>query len=426
MGEIERIKQSQKGCLNDANEFAERFIYQNPAYQYMTYPLFWIAYDYFSKGRVPADSEEKCAEEGRILYWRRGERCFFVWGSISPLLTEALEKRFEAKAVFISLNRRGFNMYRRGKLDISVRKRCTTPSFAIPAGYPEPLASAAAEFLKRRLGSVESFMESFNDAAERLSPIFMITDEDRTKYKKAAVLSCRGMNIRTITIQHGMTPSTSSSGIPYANESFAPLYSDSFIAWGESAFSFMSQNGVEPERVKVCGRPDYVCSCRSGKKRRALLVIDQQFLSFEEEREIYYRGVKDIISGIEGGAAIYMRGNYNREYLKEIGLDKYCIEWRPGGIEREICSSSAVLSYASTALVEAAESGVKAVSFDYMERGDVFGFKGRIETCSSAEEAVKAVKSTSSSAGEGIEFLIKARGKEAAENAADAAEETAG
>jgi len=427
MERYEDIKKKQIYSYKRALEVSNKFIEINPKLTYMSYPLFWLSYDYYRNGKcAEMRIEEKSAIEKNIPSFNiEKKRCFLVWGGVSTILIKTLEERFSAKAIKINMNRRGLNFLLFDTLNISVRNVSHSGKYYIPECTPEDLAKSISIFMENRLGAVERFIEKYTKALTTYNPIFALFDEDRTKYKRAAAVSCRHTGVPSFTLQHGLTPYTSQSGIPYANESFAPLYTDYFLAWGKTTENFMKENGVEKDRVIVCGRPLKTFRCRERKLKRDILVIDQQFLGFDDERELYYDGIKNLLNNSGFSSSIYLRGSYNLNYLKKIGLDKHCIKWSRNGIAKEICSSRAVVSYASTAVIEALELGVPSVSFDYLNRGDVFKMDSSsiVRTCLSAEipeMAGKVCKRGTPDRDDVLQTIISINGKESAGSVAEA------
>jgi len=84
-----------------------------------------------------------------------------------------------------------------------------------------------------------------------------------------------------------------------------------------------------------------------------------------------------------------------------------------------------VFSYASTAIVEALEMGVPSVSFDYLNRGDVFKMDSasivRTSLMSALPEITAMVcKRGASDREDVLDRIISKRGCESAQSAADA------
>ncbi len=240
-------------------------------------------------------------------------------------------------------------------------------------------------------------MNRLNDLLIRMfdhnKPQFIILSEDRTKYNRVIVKAAKQYEIPIFILQHGITPKVKINQMPFANESFAPLYGDFILAWGKNAKQYLREIGINEKKILICGNPDYNINNVKNKRKKELLIIDQQFIGQKNEMELSYKPLIEILDKHEIPYKIYLRMEYNRKYIETLTDEKHIIKWKKGLIKKLIKKYSLTLGFYSTAIMESVINLTPSISFDSMSRGDVMGFHSKYLKCiADADEIIKAYK----------------------------------
>ncbi|MDD3804475.1 MAG: hypothetical protein PHW02_08865 [bacterium] len=251
---------------------------------------------------------------------------------------------------------------------------------------------AAERIAEDHLNDLSRFRNEAERVFSRRKPEFVLLDEDRTKYKRVLTEEASKAGVRTVVMQHGITMEHLNSGIPFADDSFTPLYADSFFCWGEKSLRYMEEKPENSGKIIVGGSPNLSFCFNGERKVRDVVIIDQQFQSVEEERSLAYEELIKMLESSNIDYAIYLRMEHNRDYLTKLTGGKV-IDWRRNGVREEIRKSRVAIGFTSTALIESLYQGVPAISYDYMENGDVLGLEGgAISSVSSTGEIGKKIK----------------------------------
>ncbi|MFO8062352.1 MAG: hypothetical protein R6U31_05445 [bacterium] len=224
-------------------------------------------------------------------------------------------------------------------------------------------------------------IERFSSVLDKLfcekKPLFILLDQDRTKFRRIIAMKAHQHSIPVYVIQHGMTPACTDNSIPFANESFFPIHCDKIFTWGRHAAQYLIEGGVNPENIIEAGNPYIPDIDDSIRPSGELLVIDQQFEGQEEEREFSYRKLTDALESSGREYSIYLRNDYNREFLTKIAGKGRVLSWSKDSAAANMLKHCITLGFYSSALIESIALNRPAVACDFMGRGNVMGFEGR-------------------------------------------------
>lgn len=104
------------------------------------------------------------------------------------------------------------------------------------------LAGAGAASAGRQFGWLGELWRVF----ERAPPRCVVLDEDATPWKRAIVAVARAFGVRTLVVQHGA---------PCVSFGFAPLAADAIAVWGGAAQRQLLAWGVPPDKIVLTGAP---------------------------------------------------------------------------------------------------------------------------------------------------------------------------
>lgn len=233
------------------------------------------------------------------------------------------------------------------------------------------------ELINSNIVDIERFSSVLDKLFCERKPLFILLDQDRTKFRRIIAMKARQHSVPVYVIQHGMTPACTDNSIPFANESFFPLYCDRIFTWGKHAAHYLTDGGVNPQNIIVAGNP-YIPDIETNIiPSDELLIIDQQFEGQEDERELSYRKLIDILKSSGREYSIYLRNEYNRDFLTNIAGRERILSWSKNSAPANIMKHRITVGFYSSALIESIALNRPAVACDFMGRGNVMGFEGR-------------------------------------------------
>ena len=362
----DRQDENEHKAITITDEYTAKY----PEKSYMRYSFLWAAFNTLnnSEFRVRKREYKKFIFANNISV---NKRYFINWGIDNKKILNQFE-RAGYSAIKIKLTQRAFGLMIKNTIYYPMHRGRYKSSNNQDASIEENFNSIEENMKYDEV----HLRNSFRTLMEGKRPEFIIVNEDRTKYVRLLIETAGALGIKVFTVQHGLTPIVMDNHIPFANESFAPLNGDYICCWGENSKKYLIDNNVPQEKIIITGNADadiHVKQTESAYRR--ILVIDQQYIGQDEEMIYTYNKLLKCLDSNEIDYYIYMRGQYNYDYLKNVCKPGSLIKWQKGMIHHYMNLADKVVGFYSTAVLESLLSGTDAVSFDALQRGDVMGFK---------------------------------------------------
>lgn len=371
-----------------SKHITDNFIKSNPQFDEMRYSLLWTAYHTLrsNKFRLLNKSEKR-----HYFFNGKVNGKYFIQRGIKRGLLRQIEKNgIRSHDFYITSKNIGFQLPKRTIFPLSYTNMKSNISIELEN-------SAINSNFKTLINNNFSDMNRLNDILIKMfnynKPQFIVLSEDRTKYNRVIVKAAKKFEIPVFILQHGITPKVKTNQMPFANESFAPLYGDYILAWGKNAKQYLKEIGINESKILICGNPDYNINNTKNTRKRELLIIDQQFIGQKNEMELSYKPLIETLNKNRIPYKIYLRMEYNRKYIEDLTDEKHIIKWKRGLIKRLIKEYSLTLGFYSTAIMESVINLTPSISFDSMNRGDVMGFHSKYLKCiTDVDEIVRAYR----------------------------------
>ncbi|MEJ5307724.1 MAG: hypothetical protein WHT27_05450 [candidate division WOR-3 bacterium] len=365
--DIKSIKEDQRKKYILSVEKVEHFINLYPEFKNLRYSLLWATYDSFSENFIYR-KKKKNLFSVNLKIKNPKEPFFLSFGNLPfGIIDKFFEKKINNITVRITSSPFGFSdernlVYSRmGRFPISIKK----------FDGEHEIENLYKDIIQDNYYDLERFKKMLQKYFSKNLPLFVLVDEDRTKFKKVLIEHFKKEGIKTFVFQHGITPIFESS-LPMIKESFAPLNADFFVCWGKASYIYL-KNFIPENRIIIGGNPTFEIKCDKTEEEIDLLLIDQQFLGFEEEFEYVYKKIAKMFERLDVNFKVYLRNEYNIRFLKKIFSEDKLIKWGKGKIKRFIERSKIVSGFYSTALLEAMFFCKPVILFDFLNRGDFLG-----------------------------------------------------
>lgn len=361
------IKENQMKKYILSVEMVEHFLNLYPEFKNLKYSLLWATYDSFSENFL-YKKKRKNLFSMNLKIKNPKEPFFLSFGNLPRSIQEKfLEKKINNITVKITNSPFGFFdgqnlVYSRiGRVPISIK--------VVDIEYK--IGNLYKDIVQDNYYDLERFEKMLQKYFSKKLPLFVLVDEDRTKFKHILVEYFKEKGVKTFVFQHGITP-ISESCLPMIKESFAPLNADFFVCWGNASYLYL-KNFIPENRIIVGGNPAFEINCSKIEEDIDLLLIDQQFIGFEEEFEYVYEKIAKMLKGLDTNFKVYLRNEYNFQFLKKIFSENKLIKWEKGKIKELIKRSKIVTGFYSTALLEAMFLCKPVIVIDFLNRGDFLG-----------------------------------------------------
>ncbi len=387
--DIEKIKESQIKNYNFTLEKVNNFFKLNPQFKNLEYSFLWTTYDSFSKN-FKYKKKKKNILSINLIFKNPPEKFFLTFGNIPPSIVYYLTEK-NMKNISVKLTNKPYGFFngkeliysRIGRVPFDIGSNKVTFNDEIEKMYREILFDNYYDLLRFEMLLEKLFSKNL--------PLFILVDEDRTKFKRALIEYFRKKRVKSFVFQHGITPFDDQIPLPMMKESFVPLNAEHFICWGKHSYSYL-KNFISEDKIIIGGNPTYEIEKPKGIKDIDLLLIDQQFIGFEEEFEYVYKRVFNMLEKLNVDYKLYLRNEYNYSFLRKIFSEKRLIKWEKGKIKRIIACSDVIAGFYSTALLEAMFLCKPVIMIDFLERGDFLGLtkSGMVEIIKSESEFEKS------------------------------------
>jgi len=366
------ILKKQKEASARSIEYTEDLIKSVSQFKIFQYSLLWTIYrtitdeNYSFNSKIPRPA---------ILFSGKlpPERYYLYSGNIPCSIIEELEQN-SIHGMDLRLTGMGIGYIISGALKFP-------RSFKYKNIYQGKDSNRAERNIRELVNSNIVDIERFSSVLDKLfcerKPLFILLDQDRTKFRRIIAMKARQHSVPVYVIQHGMTPACTDNSIPFANESFFPIHCDKIFTWGRHASHFLKDGGVNPQNIIEAGNPYIPDIDTNIIPSDELLIIDQQFEGQEEERELSYRKLIDILKSSGRQYSIYLRNEYNREFLTSIAGRERILSWSKNSVPANIMKHRITVGFYSSALIESIALNRPAVACDFMGRGNVMGFEER-------------------------------------------------
>jgi len=396
----DELREKEKQNYFKTLKITKNLIAENPDLKELEYSFNWALFSHFNSNSQYSSKKENNSMFAKLSMPKRGY--FIYFGDIDGKIINKLESEG-----LISLRIR----LTKQKIGYSTENEIVFPQsykktkIIIKGDYDKSVKSEIEKIACDNLSDLNRFKKEVGRLFKKQKPAFVLLDEDRTKYKYSLADIAGEANVKSFVIQHGITLKKIGSGVPFADESFAPLHSDYFLCWGGNALEYMNLSPKAKGRVFITGASKMSFNEKYSEKKNPLLIIDQQFLSQEAEREFAYETLISELDREKIDFRIYLRMNHNRNYLERL-TDKRVIEWRRGTILKNISESKCVLGFTSTALLESLYSYTPAISYDYLGFKDQIGFASDVSSSSSSlKEIIEKIRMFTSQDRKKSDFL---------------------
>ncbi len=384
----DKVLNMQNEWERKAKHITDKFIKSNPEFDEMNYSFLWTAYHTLRNNGFKLLSKN---EKKHYFLSGKVNGKYFIQRGIKKELLKKIEKNgIRSHNFYITSKNIGFQLpnktifplsYKNMKCDIDFKLENNT----INSNFKTLINNNFADM--KRLNDLLIKMFNHN------KPRFIILSEDRTKYNRIIVKAARQFRVPVFILQHGITPKVKANQMPFANESFAPLYGDYILVWGENAKQYLREIGINENRILICGNPNYNIVSNKIARKKELLIIDQQFIGQKNEMELSYKPLIEVLNNNKIPYKIYLRMEYNKKYIEGLINSKCIIKWKKGLIKKIIKEYSLTLGFYSTAIMESVINLTPSISFDSMNRGDVMGFHSKYLKCiTDVDEIVKVYK----------------------------------
>lgn len=386
--DIKSIKEEQRKKYFLSVEKVDYFLNHYPEFKNLKYSLLWATFDSFSKKFFYKKKKKNVFSMN--LKIKDPQKPFFL--SFGNLPHDIVDRFFERKIknVTIRITNNPFGYFDGQSL---VYSRIGRVPFLIEKNKTEnKIENLYKDIIMDNYFDLERFKKLLEKYFSKNLPLFVFVDEDRTKFKQVLIEFFKEKGIKTFVFQHGITP-ISEAGLPMIKESFAPLIADFFVCWGNASYMYL-KNLIPEDRIIIGGNPAFEIDCAQSEEDIDLLLIDQQFLGFEEEFEYIYKRTAKLFEGLEIKYKVYLRNEYNFNFLKKIFSEDNLIKWERGKIKKLIKRSKIVSGFYSTALLEAMFFCKPVIVIDFLDRGDFLGLarSGMAEIVSDENDFRKVYK----------------------------------
>ncbi|HAF08053.1 MAG: hypothetical protein QME48_04995 [bacterium] len=368
--DINKIKESQIKNYKFTLNKVDSFLKLNPQFKNLWYSFLWVTYDSFSK-RFKYRKKKKNFLSINLKLKNPPQKFFLTFGNIpSGIVDHLTEKNIENVSVKLTdkpcgfFNGKNFIYSRVGRMPFYLDAKRITFKDEIEKIYREIIFDNYPDLVRFEFLIEKLFSKNL--------PSFILVDEDRTKFKRVLIEYFRKKRVKSFVFQHGITPFDETIPLPMMKESFTPLNADFFICWGEHSYSYL-KNFIPEDRLIIGGNPNYEIEKNDGVNDIDILIIDQQFIGFEEEFEYVYKRVFDILKNLNVNYMVYLRNEHNYSFLKRIFSKKKLIKWEKGKIKKVIANSKIITGFYSTALLEAILLCKPVIMIDFLKRGDFLG-----------------------------------------------------
>ncbi|MGE3062602.1 MAG: hypothetical protein AB7T10_03115 [bacterium] len=383
----DELREKEKQNYFKTLKITKNIITENPDLKELEYSFNWAIFSHFNSNSQYLSKRENKSIFARISMPKK--RYFIYFGDIDRKIIEKIES--EGLVSFkIKLTRQKIGYVTENEIVFPQTYQKT--KIIIKGDYDKSVKNEIEKITADNISDLNRFKKEVGRLFKKSKPAFVLLDEDRTKYKYALADIASEFNIKSFVIQHGITLKTNNSGVPFANESFAPLHGDYFLCWGRNAFEYMNLFPKSKGRVFITGSSKMSFNEKNAERKNPLLIIDQQFFSQEAERKFAYETLVSDLNRENMDFRVYLRMNHNRNYLKKL-TDGRIIEWKRGSIKNNISESKCVLGFTSTALLESLYSYTPAISYDYLGFNDQIGFFSKVSLSSSSlKEIIKQIR----------------------------------
>ncbi len=386
--DTESIKEYQIKKYILSVEKVEHFLNLYPEFKNLKYSLLWATFDSVSRKFLYRKKKKNLFSINLKIKDPKGP--FFL--SFGNLPSSIRDKFFEKKInnITIKITNSPFGFFDGQNLVYSRIGRFPISIKIVDRGYE--MENLYKDIVQDNYYDLERFNKLLQKYFSKNLPLFVLVDEDRTKFKQILVEYFKMQGVKTFVFQHGITP-ISESGLPMIKESFAPLNADFFVCWGNASYLYL-KNFIPENRIIIGGNPDFEINCDKTERDIDLLLIDQQFIGFEEEFEYVYKKIAEMLEGLKINYKVYLRNEYNFHFLKKIFSESKLIRWKKGKIKEFIGRSKIITGFYSTALLEAMFFCKPVMVIDFLNRGDFLGLtkSGMAEIVSDEDDFIRLYK----------------------------------
>ncbi len=371
-----------------AKQITDIFIKLNPQFEEMRYSFLWTAYHTLrNEGFKLLNKNEK----KYYFLKRRINGNYFIQRGISRDLLNKIERKgMRSNNFYITSRNIGFQLPNRTIFPLSYTKMKNSINIDLENNA---IKSNFNILINNNFTDMEKLKDLLIKMFKHNKPQFILLSEDRTKYNRIIVKAAKQFGIPVFILQHGITPKVKMNQMPFANESFAPLYGDYILVWGKNAEQYLSEIGIDEGKIMICGNPEYNITNTKSNRKKELLIIDQQFIGQKNEMELSYKPLIETLNNNKIPYKIYLRMEYNRKYIEKLVDEKHIIKWKKGLINKLMKEYSLTLGFYSTAIMGSVINLTPSISFDSMNRGDVMGFHSKYLKCiTDVDEIIKTYK----------------------------------
>lgn len=365
------INEQYRQFASESARITDEITGRREEFELLRYSLIWGIFSFLSSGRgIAARAEQKAYMP--VLGVNPGKHCIISGNIDSSLISAIKAAGISVRTVRITNRNIGMVNAKRIVFPRTFRKQ---ENIRAELKGMHGIESAVGNIIDNNYSDIIRFRDFLVQLFIKERPLFILLDEDRTKFKKTMTIAAGAAGIRTYVLQHGITPAVTDSGVPLADESFTPLFADRFLCWGRTSEKYMINAGNNTDAVIKAGNPSL--EFKAGNQGKGVLVIDQQFQAQEDERNEAYSILTDELDREKIDYSIYLRDTHNLEYLRRNHPAAKLIEWKKGRLIQEMDKCEAVLGFHSSALIEAMMRGKPVISYDYAGRGDIIGINGK-------------------------------------------------
>jgi len=383
----DELREKEKENYSKILRFTHNLISKYPELKELGYSINWGLFSFINSG-----SEYVLKKEKNKLFLPLSfpnKKYFITFGSINLKVLDSFIAD-EISLFQIKLTKKPIGI--RTSKGLFFPQRYAKSQIKINSFLENQLIEQSRKIAEDNIKDISLFKNELRMILKRAKPLFILLDEDQTKYKRALVSIANEYNIRSFVLQHGITLKERKNGVPFANESFQPLNADIFLCWGKRSYDYMSSFEKMKERVFIAGSPKMFFDNEQHIKIRSLLIIDQQFISQDEERRFAYEDLINKLIKESIDFNIYLRMNYNKDYLSRLAKGRI-IEWKKNTIRKEILKSKCILGFTSTALLESLYSFIPVISYDYLGFNDQIGFNSEVSSSAfSLEDVIEKIR----------------------------------
>jgi len=245
------------------------------------------------------------------------------------------------------------------------------------------LGAWRSNVLDRFAGRHARLLKAVERHFQHIRPAAVILDQDATPLARAAVLAARRLGAKSVVVQHGA---------PCVRFGFAPLAADRIFVWGESSRRQLVDWEVPRRRIIVSGAVKSGTFARQTRpprytRQRRILVLDTVAPSDERPDAVDFHLTRRTYGGmIDAVCAAVSRLPHARLTVKLHPRAHGGEPWqrarrrfpelsvrivRRGSLMRHVSRADCVLSFASSAGIEAAAAGWPVIQFLPIGCGDL-------------------------------------------------------